>query len=231
MRRRYLLSEIRLTMALQLNLLHEEITQERERKRDPLKLGIIALSSFSALLFLYYGWNAYQTIQIKNQLKAAESEWQKVEPQVTAAQKRATELRQIIDSTRVLDGLIDNRFYWAPFLALVSHCVAPNLQMTGLDGNIVEADGSVAVSLEGVAAAREPRGAAEEFRQLLTEQLEKNYREVKVTFRNLEDLDTLVNLSGVPTPSARFVLSVTLNPKAPEAAKGEEPAKAIAETK
>ena len=50
-------------MALLLNLLHEEITQERQRKRDPLKLGIIALSTFGALLFLYYGWNAYQTIR------------------------------------------------------------------------------------------------------------------------------------------------------------------------
>ena len=104
-------------MALQLNLLHEEITQERQRKRDPLKLGIIALSCFGALLFLYYGWNAYRTIQIKGQLNAAEREWQKVEPKVTAAQKRATELHQIIDSTKVLDGLIEDRFYWAPFLA------------------------------------------------------------------------------------------------------------------
>ena len=218
-------------MALQLNLLHEEITQERERKRDPLKLGIIALSSIGVLLFLYYGWNAYQTIQIKSHLNAAESEWQKVEPKVTAAQKRATELRQIIDSTKVLDGLIEKRFYWAPFLAQVSHCVAPNLQVTGLDGSIVEGDGSVAVALEGLAAAREPRAAAEEFRQLLTEQLEKNYREVKVTFRNLEDLETVVNLSGVPVPSARFVLNVTFNLKADDAAKTEDPAKAIAKMK
>jgi hypothetical protein len=218
-------------MALQLNLLHEEITQERERKRDPLKLGIIALSSIGALLFLYYGWNAYQTIQIKSHLNAAESEWQKVEPKVTAAQKRATELRQIIDSTKVLDGLIEKRFYWAPFLAQVSHCVAPNLQVTGFDGSIVEGDGSVAVALEGLAAAREPRAAAEEFRQLLTEQLEKKYHEVKVTFRNLEDLETVVNLSGVPMPSARFVLNVTFNPKVDDAAKTEDPAKTIAKMK
>ena len=138
MRRSHLLPEIRLTMALQLNLLHEEITQERQRKRDPLKLGIIALSCFGAIFFLYYGWNAYRTIQIKGQLNAAEREWQKTEPKVTAAQKRATELRQIIDSTKVLNGLIEDRFYWAPFLAQVSHCVAPNLQVTSLDGSIVE---------------------------------------------------------------------------------------------
>ena len=218
-------------MALQLNLLHEEISEERQRKRDPLKLGIIALSAFGVLLFLYYGWNAYQTIQIRSQLNAAQSEWQKVEPKVTAAQKRAAELRQIIDSTKVLDSLIDQRFYWAPFLAQVAQCVAPNLQVTGLDGNVVEGDGSIAVTLEGLAAAREPRAAAEDFRQLLTEQLEKKYSEVKVTFRNLEDLDTVVNLSGVPTPSARFVLNVTLDPKGSNAAKKDEATNAIAKTK
>lgn len=217
-------------MALQLNLLHEEITQERQRKRDPLKLGIIALSSFGALLFLYYGWNAYRTIQIKSQLNAVEREWHKIEPKVTAAQKRAAELRQIIDSTKVLDGLIEDRFYWAPFLAQVSHCVAPNLQVTSLDGTIVEGKHSVAVNLEGLAAAREPRAAAEEFRQLLAEQLEKSYSAVTVTFRNLEDLDTAVNLRGIPTPSARFVLSATFNLK-PDAAKPDKPAKATAKAK
>src|SRR4249920_3528811 len=140
-------------MALQLNLLHEEITEERQRKRDPLKLGVIALCFFGAILFVYYGWNAYQTIQIKGHLNAAEAEWKRVEPKVTAAQQRATELRQIIDSTKVIDGLIDGRFYWAPFLAIISHSVAPNVQLTILDGSIAEGDHSVVVTLEGVAAA------------------------------------------------------------------------------
>ncbi|MDQ3197719.1 MAG: hypothetical protein M3Q46_00800 [Verrucomicrobiota bacterium] len=218
-------------MALQLNLLHEEINEKRQRKRDPLKLGIIGLSTFGALLFLYYGLNAYQTIQIKSELSLAEAEWQKVEPKVTAAQKRAAELHQIIDSTKVLDGLIEERFYWAPFLAQVSKCVAPNLQVTGLDGLIAETDQSVTVTLEGLAAAREPRAAAEEFRQLLAEQLEKTYSDVKVNFRNLEDLDTLVSLAGAPTPSARFVLNVSFTPKSGEAAKADGPSQAIAKSK
>jgi hypothetical protein len=218
-------------MALQLNLFHEEITQERQRKRDPLKLGVIALCSFGAILFLYYAWNAYQTIHIKSQLNAAQAEWQRVEPKVTAAQKRAAELHQIIDSTRVLDSLIDARFYWAPFLATLSHCVAPNVQVTSLDGSTAEANHSVTVALEGVAAAREPRAAAEDLRQLLIEQLEKNYSGVKVSFKNLEDLDTLANLGGVPTASARFVLSISLDPKPADPANAGEPTKETAQLK
>ena len=218
-------------MALQLNLLHEEITQERQRKRDPLKLGVIALCAFGAILFVYYGWNAYQTIQIKSRLNAAQAEWQRVEPKVTAAQKRAAELHQIIDSTRVLDRLIEGRFYWAPFLATISHCVAPNVQVTSLDGSTAEANHSVKVALEGVAAAREPRAAAEDLRQLLIEQLEKNYSVVKVSFKNLEDLDTLVNLGGVPTASARFVLSISLDPQPDDPANANEPTKVTAPLK
>jgi hypothetical protein len=200
-------------MALNLNLLHEEFTEERQRKRDPLKLGIKGLIGIGALLFLYYGWNAYRTIQIRSQLSVARGEWQKVEPKVTAAQKRAAELQQIIDSTKVLDSLISDRYYWAPLLALISHCVAPNIQLTSLDGATVENDHTISVTIEGIAAAREPRAAAEDFRQLLDEQLEKKYGTVNVNFKNLEDLDTLVSLSGMPTASARFILNVSFDPK------------------
>lgn len=220
-------------MALQLNLLHEEFSAQRQRQRDPLKLGIIALCTFGAILFLYYGWNAYRTLQIKNQLSQVEGEWSKVEPKVTAAQKRAAELHKIIDSTKVLDGIIDGRFYWAPLLATLSHCVAPNIQLISLDGTVAESNQTVTIILEGIGAAREPRAAAEEFRQLLAEQLEKKYTEVKVNFRNLEDLDTVVNLAGVPTASARFVLNVSLNPapRAPGATPGPSTAQEPAPSK
>jgi hypothetical protein len=75
------------------------------------------------------------------------------------------------------------------------------------------------------------RDAAEDLRQLLTEQLEKNYSNVKVTFKNLEDLDTLVNLSGVPTASARFVLNLTFDPNPAQAVKTTEPTREAVKSK
>src|SRR3954452_16378114 len=117
-------------MPLHLNLLHEEIFEQRQRQRDPLKLGMYVLVGAGCLMFLYYAWNAYQTLEIKSRLSNAQRDWSKVEPKVTAAQKRATELNQIVSTTKVLDGMIDHRFYWAPFLAKVSRCVAPNAQLT-----------------------------------------------------------------------------------------------------
>ena len=199
-------------MALHLNLLHEEIQEQRQRQRDPLKIGMMVLGGLGALMFLYYMWNAYQTLGIRSRLNAVQSDWSKIEPKVTAAQKRSVELNNIIGTTKVLDGMIDGRFYWAPFLEKLSHCVALNAQLTSVEGTVLEDNRGVNVLIEGLAAGREPRSAAEELRQLLLEQLSQSYHDVKVEFKTLEDLDTLVKIGGANMATARFSLSANFNP-------------------
>src|SRR6267143_5423906 len=123
-------------MPLQLNLLHEEILEQRQRQRDPLKLSIYAGIGLAALLLLNYLWTGYRVLDSKRHLNGVQGEWAKVEPEVTAAQKRAEELNGIISTTKTLDQFIDNRFFWAPMLEKISRCVTPNLQITNLDGMI-----------------------------------------------------------------------------------------------
>lgn len=197
-------------MPLQLNLLHEQKAEERQRKRDPLKISIYIGIAVAALLALNYLWSAYRTLSIKAHLSTVEHEWAKMEPQVTAAQKRAEELNGIIGTTHSLDQFIEGRFFWAPILEKVSRCVTPNLQLTDFDGKQDDAKG-ISILLEGTAAGREPRGVAEDFRQMLLEQVGKEQPAVKVEFKTLEDLDTLVNIGGSNVPSAHFVVSVALN--------------------
>src|SRR6476620_1616918 len=203
-------------MALHLNLLHEEILEQRQRQRDPLKIGILVLASCGALLFLYYAWNAYQTLNIKARLSNVETEWKKLEPQVTQAQKRSAELTNIINTTRVLDDYIDTRFFWGPFMEKLSRCVPPNAQLTSMEAAVLddEKGGGVSVTIDGVAAAREPRSAAEDLRQMLLEQLGKSYHDVKVEFKTLEDVETVANLGGTNVPMTRYILSITFNPNA-----------------
>ncbi|MEY2486196.1 MAG: hypothetical protein QOH39_1844 [Verrucomicrobiota bacterium] len=196
-------------MALHLNLLHEEILEQRQRQRDPLKIGMMVLIGFGAMLFLYYSWNAYQTLAIKSRLAAVDREWAKVEPKVAAAEKRSNELNSIIKTTGVLDEYIDNRFFWGPFLEKVARCVAPNTALTSLEGTVLEEGKGVAVTIEGVAAAREPRSAAEDLRQMLGEQLAQGgYSEVKVEFKALEDLDTIVSVGGSSMAMAHYILAI-----------------------
>src|SRR6476660_3349666 len=195
-------------MALHLNLLHEEILEQRQRQRDPLKIGIRALIALGALMAAYYLLNAYKVLEIRNRLGQAQHDWAKVEPKVTAAQKRTAELNGIISTTKVLDGMIDGRFYWAPFLEKLSRCVALNAQLTTVDGTALE-DGKVSVVIEGLAAGREARAAAEELRQLLLEQLGQSCFQVKVEFKSLEDLDTIVNIGGSNQAMARFSINAS----------------------
>jgi hypothetical protein len=198
-------------MPLQLNLLHEEISQERQRKRDPLKISMYVAAGLAGLLALNYLWSAYRTLSIRAHLSSIERDWSKAEPQVTAAQKRAEELNGIITTTKTLDQFIDNRFFWAPMLEKISRCVTPNLQITNLEGLIDEQSKAITISLEGTAAGREPRAVAEDFRQMLLEQVGQAQPAVKVEFKTLEDLDTLVSVGGTNVPAAHFIVSLSLN--------------------
>ncbi len=206
-------------MPLQLNLLHEEIAEHRQRQRDPLKIGMLVLIGLTALMVAFYMWKGYKTLEIKSRLAAVQKNWSQVEPRVTEAQKRSAELNGIISTTKVLDNLTKGRFYWAPFLEKVARSVAPNAQLTSVDGAYAEQTKAVTASLAGVAAGREPRAAAEELRQLLTEQLSGTYGSVAVEFKALEDLDTVVNVAGANMPMARFDLSIKFTPDKAQAAK------------
>src|SRR3984893_289707 len=201
-------------MALQLRNLRQEILEQRQRQRDPLKIGMLVLASCGAVLFLYYAWNAYRVIEIKARLNHITAEWKKIEPEVTKAQKRSAELTSIINTTRVLDDYIDNRFFWGPLLEKLSRCVPPNAQLTSLEGQVLDEEkgGGISVTIDGVAAAREPRSAAEDLRQMLLEQLGKTYHDVKAQFKSLEDVETVASIGGVNVPMAHYVLTITFNP-------------------
>jgi hypothetical protein len=175
-------------------------------------------------------WNAYKTLEIRNRLGQVQHDWSKVEPKVTGAQKRSAELNSIISTTKVLDGIIDTRFFWAPFLEKLSRCVALNAQLTNVDGSVLD-DGHILVTIEGLAAGREPRAAAEELRQLLLEQLGQSYTDVKVEFKALEDLDTIVNIGGSNMAMARFGLNVNFATAATKASPTPGPRTKVREPK
>jgi hypothetical protein len=85
------------------------------------------------------------------------------------------------------------------------------------------------VIADGLAAGREPRAAAEELRQLLAEQLGQSYKEVKVEFKALEDLDTIVKIGGSNQAMARF--SISANFYTPEAKSTPAPRTKVREPK
>ena len=96
----------------------------------------------------------------------------------------------------------------------VSRCVAPNTQLTNFEGAVQDENREIDVSLEGIAAGREPRSVAEDLRQMLLEQFHQSYSDVKAEFKTLEDLDTIVNVAGTHMATAHYILTVNFNPAA-----------------
>ncbi len=66
--------------------------------------------------------------------------------------------------------------------------------------------GGISVTVDGSTAAREPRSAAEDLRQMLLEQLGKTYFDVKVEFKTLEDMETVANVGGTSVPMSHFIM-------------------------
>jgi hypothetical protein len=198
-------------MPLTINLLHEEQYLLQQRKRDPLKLGLYALGAVAALFVLYYFVRLAASGATLSEMHAREAEWKKQEPLAAAAAKREEELSAQIATAAAITHRIENRFYWAPLVEILSRAVPPNVQLTGFTGsNDLKLD-RVSLLLEGLAAGDVPRFAAEQFRTGFGERLGKTYKNVTTTFRGLDETAATVTLNGKPVPTARFSIEVSFD--------------------
>ena len=209
-------------MPLTINLLHEEQFLLKQRKRDPLKLGLYALAGVAALFVMYYGGRLLSSTALDSQLKARQAEWAKQEPAATAAETEEKELTTQVAAADVVSRRIDNRFYWAPLLETLVRSVPPNVQIVNLTGTNEQKYEKVSFTLEGIVAGDVPRLAADKFRAALTESLNRKYQGVEASFRSLDDTATPVNVNGKPSPTAHFSIEIKLNK--PAAAPAPTPA-------
>jgi len=115
-------------MAPSLNLLHEEILEQRQRKRDPAQDRNPRARELRRTPFSLLRVDAYQTFEIKAKLSAITAIG-KAEPQFTQAQKRSAALTDIINTTRRLDDTSTSVFS-GTFLEKLSALRPPNAQLT-----------------------------------------------------------------------------------------------------
>lgn len=198
-------------MPLTINLLHEEQFLLKQRKRDPLKLGLYALAGVAALFVMYYGWRLLSSTTIDSQLKARQADWAKQEPAARAAEASEKELTAQVAAADVVSKRIDNRFYWASLLGTLLKSVPGNVQIVSFNGNNEQKNDKVSFTLEGIVAGDVPRLAADKFRTVLTDSLKTRYQGVETSFRGLDDTATPVNLNGKTSSTARFTIEVKLN--------------------
>ena len=198
-------------MPLTINLLHEEQFLLKQRKRDPLKLGLYALAGVAALFVMFYGWRLVSSKVLDGRLKTLQAEWAKQEPAVTVAQNQQKELTAQVAAADLVGKRIENRFYWAPLLETLLRSVPPNVQVVNLNGTNELKNDKVSFTLEGIVAGDVPRLAADKFRTALNDSLNKRYQGVETSFRGLDETATPVNLNGKPSATAHFTIEVKLN--------------------
>jgi hypothetical protein len=198
-------------MPLTINLLHEEQALVKQRKRDPLKLGLYALGGVAALFVAYYAYRLIGSSEISGELKARQAEWARQAPKEDAAEAQDKIFNEKLSVANLVSQRIDNRFYWAPLLAHLQRTVTPNVQIIRFSGSSDPKDEKVTISLDGLAAGPVPRAAAEQFRTTLNDTLGRSYKGAAATFLSLDETASSVTLNSKQMPTARFTIEVKLD--------------------
>jgi cell division protein ZapA (FtsZ GTPase activity inhibitor) len=198
-------------MALQLNLYHEIQKQEQQRRRDPLKLGLLALAVMAGIFVLYYLVRLESAHRVESRLAALKREWMSMEPKCKQAEARSGDLTGFITLSDALTQKMEHRFYWAPVLDQLIQAVPAEVQFTRFDGGLLVDDKQKsAITISGNCVGSEPRKVAEELRTALNNKLVEKFRSAKAAFQNLDDAVESVRLDGKSLPTVSFGIRVEI---------------------
>lgn len=195
-------------MAVHINLLREEQQIQTERKRDPLKLGLLGVLLIALVMLGYYLVQAAKLSGITRQVHQLEATWNAKKPDFEKAQARQAELSSLIAKADALRGIMNARFLWAAFLADLTNTIPSNASLTSLSGTLKKDKSRLSCSLSGVIAGENPRQLAEDLRGTIRRMLEERFDEVEVVFETLEDDATPYVIRGKDASGAKFSLGM-----------------------
>ncbi len=198
-------------MPLHLNLFHEIETQKAASRRDPLKIAAYILIAICGVFAALYLLELGKFAATNSQYSLLKAEFDKLDPQARAAEKREKDLKETFDTSEKFVRAIEDRFYWAPVMGEVMKVVPREVQITKMSGGVQGAAvKKTTMNFDGIAAGDDPRRVAEDLRQSLVETFGKKYRNVTAIFRQLEESPASVTLDGKTLPTAIFGISLTL---------------------
>jgi hypothetical protein len=198
-------------MALRIDLYHECRAEQLARKRDPLKIGMLAAIVVAILLIAYYGIRIQSVARVRAQASQLEGEWKMMSEKQDKAKARELELAVNIKTSDLLVDRIEKRFYWAGVLGQFLQAVPRDVQILKFDGDAgTEAAKKCSVILQGVCVGDEPRTVAETLRTTLADTFSKRYPAATATFKTLEDSNESVQINGKKLPTANFSIGLDL---------------------
>ena len=211
-------------MAISINLLHEKHEAERQRQRDPLKLGTYLLVGVIALMLAYYLFVWLSVQRVLNARDDLKGRWEKKQRDTAAVTQLEQDMKSMAAASNVLNTRIEKRFFWAPMLDVLYRVVPPEIQILNFNGLNPRKAETITMQIDGIAAGVEPRAVAEKFRLAMLTALETKYREmrekgglpphpsgVSCLFRTLEDQPGVTTkLEGKELPTAKFVMDIRM---------------------
>jgi len=207
-------------MALHLDLHHEILQQERERQRDPLKLGIFFLAFVAVCCLGFYLMHYNRVRVLRGELARIRAEWTTLEAEQKQAEVKEAELLEARSLADTLQASINSRFFWAPFLELLGEVVPINVQVSRMSASVVEKANRLTVNLDGLAAGDAPRQVAETFRLGLESKLCERFTAADASFRSLDDSSATAELGGRELEIVQFSITVDVDVDKVENANG-----------
>jgi Tfp pilus assembly protein PilN len=210
-------------MALHINLYHEIEKQKALQRRDPLKLSLFGIAALAVGCAGYYVHQLNAQRVLSKELSALQADYSRLEPRMLEAVKRQEELTASTKVGEVLSKRVEDRFFWAPVLEVLTDVVPHDVQVTKLSGD-VSGDGfrRCSMVIEGLAIGAEPRQTAEDLRKTVAQKFAAaDYKKVSSDFKTLEDSRDPVVVGGRAVPAASFSINVQIQTgeeAAPEAA-------------
>ncbi|MGC3990817.1 MAG: hypothetical protein QM796_14285 [Chthoniobacteraceae bacterium] len=212
-------------MALHINLYHEIQKQERQRSRDPLRLGLMGIVGVILLCIAYYFYRQHQVSVVSDQDAQLQADWAKLQPQQERAAQQQDKLSQDLKLHDSFTQRIEGRFYWGPVMQSIIEIVPRDVQithMTASSGPVADSPHHTgSIQFSGIAAGAQPRTTAENFRNALRDKFARNFSGVTSTFKSLDDSSESVAVNGQTLPTVSFSIELDFNdaPATPAPAK------------
>lgn len=204
-------------MPLHVNLHHEIQQQELARRRDPLRMGMLAVLVIAIGFVAYYFYEMERTHGINVRYGTLQSDWAQLEPKAKDAKTREVDLDTQIKASDALMKDIDGRFYWAPVLGEILRTVPRAVQVVRVNADTQIGNISNVLTITGISSGVEPRKQAEAVRTALAAKLASQCKHVSSSFKTLDDGDQYVMLDGRRLPTAIFSMEFQLQVRDPVA--------------
>ena len=198
------------------NLYHEVHQTERERKRDPLKLGLYLMTLIGIVMVGYYFLRMSQIHASTADYRTARGEWTKLEGEQTDAAKKETEGNALIANALKLFKDIEQQPQVTPLLNALGRLTGKNIQLIkfsfGVEGNkglaIVQ---GVNYALETKDGENSARPMSEEYRLALNN-MDTERDDYVARFTSLDEAEPAV-FDGEKYVGANFTITIQFTPK------------------